>query len=88
MSPADDEDDGLLARYVAGDADAFVSFYRRHLATVVGFFVRRTGDRELAADLTAEVFAALLAAWRYRGGERPALASRMAPNRLPLTLEK
>jgi RNA polymerase sigma factor (sigma-70 family) len=69
------EDDDLLARFSAGDADAFVAFYRRHLASVVGFFLRRTGDPELAADLTAEVFAAaLLAAERYRPGDRPALA--------------
>jgi RNA polymerase sigma factor (sigma-70 family) len=68
-------DDELLARFVAGDADAFVGFYRRHLAAVLGFFLRRTRDPELTADLTAEVFAAaLVAATRYRPGERPALA--------------
>jgi RNA polymerase sigma factor (sigma-70 family) len=69
------QDDELLARFAAGDADAFVAFYRRHLSAVLGFFLRRTRDRELTADLTAEVFAAaLLAAERYRPGERPALA--------------
>ncbi len=69
------QDDDLLTRYAAGDAEAFVAFYRRHLAMVLGFFLRRTGDPELTADLTAEVFAAaLLAAERYRPGERPALA--------------
>src|SRR3984885_6799545 len=68
-------DDELLARFVAGDAEAFVSFYRRHLAAMLGFFLRRTRDPELTADLTAEVFAAaLIAAARYRPGERPALA--------------
>jgi RNA polymerase sigma-70 factor (ECF subfamily) len=68
-------DDELLTRFVGGDAEAFVAFYRRHLATIVTFFMRRTGDPELAADLTAEVFAAaLLAAGRYRPGESPALA--------------
>ncbi|WP_354697237.1 RNA polymerase sigma factor [Paraconexibacter sp. AEG42_29] len=60
---------------MAGDADAFVAFYRRHLAAIVGFFLRRTADRELTADLTAEVFAAAFSgAHRYRPGERPALA--------------
>ena len=69
------QDDDLLTRFAAGDAQAFVEFYRRHLAMVLGFFLRRTGDPELTADLTAEVFAAaLLAADRYRPGERPALA--------------
>ena len=68
-------DDDLLAGYAGGDPDAFVAFYRRHLPAVLGFFLRRTGDRELTADLTAEVFAAaMLAAERYRPGERPALA--------------
>jgi DNA-directed RNA polymerase specialized sigma24 family protein len=68
-------DDELLARFAAGDAEAFVRFYRRHLAAVLGFFLRRTRDPELTADLTAEVFAAaLVAARRYRPGERPALA--------------
>jgi len=69
------QDDELLTRFADGDPEAFVAFYRRHLAAVLGFFLRRTGDRELTADLTAEVFAAaLLAAERYRPGERPALA--------------
>lgn len=68
-------DDELLAQFAAGDAEAFVAFYRRHLPAVLGFFLRRTGNPELTADLTAEVFAAaLLAAERYRPGERPALA--------------
>ena len=68
-------DDDLLSGYAHGDPDAFVAFYRRHLPAVLGFFLRRTGDRELTADLTAEVFAAaMIAAERYRPGERPALA--------------
>jgi RNA polymerase sigma factor (sigma-70 family) len=42
---------------------------------VLSFFLRRTGDPELTADLTAEVFAAaLLAAPRFRPGETPARA--------------
>lgn len=61
------DDEALLAATAAGDADAFAAFYRRHLALVVGFGVRATGDREAAADLTGEVFAAALAACgRYR----------------------
>ena len=74
MAPATHDDD-LLLGYAAGDPDAFVAFYRRHLPAVLGYFLRRTGDAELTADLTAETFAAaLLAAPRYRPGERPALA--------------
>lgn len=42
-------------------------FYRRHLARTVAFLVRETRDPELAADLAAEVFAAVIvAAGRYR----------------------
>jgi RNA polymerase sigma-70 factor (ECF subfamily) len=56
----------LLAGVAACDERAFSVFYRRHLSMVVGWCVRRTGDPELAADLTAEVFAAvLLGAARY-----------------------
>ena len=56
-------DDELL---VAGvdDVEAFAAFYRRHAAPLAGFFLARTGNRELAADLTAETFAAALAARR------------------------
>lgn len=60
-------DERLLAAIADCDADAFSVFYRRHLPRVVGFFVGETRDREVAADLTAEVFSAvLLSARRYR----------------------
>jgi RNA polymerase sigma-70 factor (ECF subfamily) len=55
-------DDGeLIAATARGDADAFAALYRRHLPRVVGFALRATGDPEVSADLTAEVFAAALA---------------------------
>jgi RNA polymerase sigma factor (sigma-70 family) len=42
-------------------------FYRRHLPRVVAFLLRQTGDPELSADLTAEVFASVIvSARRYR----------------------
>lgn len=57
----------LLAAIAACDERAFSVFYRRHLATIVGWCIRRTGDPDLAADLTAEVFAAvLISAARYQ----------------------
>src|SRR5581483_11954501 len=49
----------LLAAIARCDDRAFSAFYRRHLDLVVGWCARRT-DAELAADLTAEVFAAVL----------------------------
>jgi RNA polymerase sigma factor (sigma-70 family) len=46
---------------------AFAAFYDRYERPVIGYFMRRTQDPELAADLTAEVFAAAFAAAdRYR----------------------
>ena len=65
----------LLAAVTAGDGRAFSAFYRRHLPAVVAFLVRETGDREAAADLAAEVFAAvLLVARRYRARGGPSAA--------------
>ncbi len=63
-SPSDGE---LLRRAAAGDRDAFSLLYVRYEPIVAGFLVRRSRDPELAADLTAETFAAaVLAAGRYR----------------------
>jgi hypothetical protein len=56
-------DEELLVASV-GDEEAFAAFYRRHARPLAGFFMRRTGDGELAADLTAETFAAALASRR------------------------
>jgi RNA polymerase sigma factor (sigma-70 family) len=59
-------DAALLAAIAARDGAAFAVFYRRHLPIVLAFLMRDTRDREAAADLAAEVFAAvLLAAGRY-----------------------
>jgi RNA polymerase sigma-70 factor (ECF subfamily) len=67
-------DDQLLAA-AARDSGSFTEFYRRHERAMLAFFLLRTGDAELAADLTAEVFAAVLVACRrYRPGETPATA--------------
>jgi RNA polymerase sigma-70 factor (ECF subfamily) len=61
--PMERTDDDLLVAGVT-DVEAFAAFYRRHAAPLAGFFLARTGNRELAADLTAETFAAALAARR------------------------
>jgi RNA polymerase sigma factor (sigma-70 family) len=66
MRPSDLSDEVLLA---GRDPAAFEEFYVRHVEIVLGYFARRTRDPELAADLTAETFAAALAA---RGRYRPA----------------
>jgi RNA polymerase sigma-70 factor (ECF subfamily) len=46
------------------DSEAFGLFYRRHEREMLAFLMRRTGNAEVAADLTSEVFAAALLAWR------------------------
>jgi RNA polymerase sigma factor (sigma-70 family) len=60
-------DEALLA---GGDPAAFERFYLAHVEMLLGFFGRRTRDPELAADLTAETFAAALAGRRRFHPER------------------
>jgi RNA polymerase sigma-70 factor (ECF subfamily) len=65
-------DEQLLA---SDDPEAFGRFYDRHVKPLLGYFVRRTGDPHVAADLTAETFAsALTARRRFRPGGPPAAA--------------
>jgi RNA polymerase sigma-70 factor (ECF subfamily) len=53
----------------ASDPDAFACFYDRYELALVGYFAKRVGDLDRAADLTAEVFASALdAAARYHPG--------------------
>lgn len=62
----------LVARVARGDEEAFAALYRVYLPLVLRWSVRAVGDPELAADLTAEVFAAaLLASRRYRSEAGP-----------------
>jgi RNA polymerase sigma-70 factor (ECF subfamily) len=59
--------DAQLLAGASSDPEAFTTFYERYEAAVLGYFVRRTRDPELAADLAAEVFAAAFqAAGRYQ----------------------
>ncbi|MGE5282665.1 MAG: RNA polymerase sigma factor [Chloroflexota bacterium] len=52
---------------IGTDPDIFDAFYREHVERVKRFVVRRVGDPERAADLTAEIFiAAIDSAPRYR----------------------
>ncbi|GAB2946696.1 RNA polymerase sigma factor [Nonomuraea fastidiosa] len=51
------------------DPGAFEGFYRRHVDAVQRFVVRRVSDPHMAADLTADVFLAVLdSADTYRPG--------------------
>src|SRR5689334_6765220 len=55
--PMSDEELLVAARV---DPDAFTRFYRMHAAPLLGFLARRLRDPELAADVCAETFAAVL----------------------------
>ncbi len=67
-------DDELLAA-AAGDVEAFAAFYRRHVAALLAYCLRRSGDPEVAADLCAETFAAALDGVRRFDPDRgPAVA--------------
>jgi RNA polymerase sigma-70 factor (ECF subfamily) len=75
MRDWDAESDDRVLAASASDPRAFSAFYRRYERPVLAYFRRRTGDAELAADLTAEVFAAALAACpRYQPRRAPASA--------------
>ena len=64
-----DDNAQLVLRVARGEKAAFEQLYAVYLPLVLRWCVRATGDRELSADLTAEVFAAaLLAARRFRPG--------------------
>lgn len=55
--------------------DAFAAFYRRHERLLLGYFMRRVRDPEVAADLTAETFAAaLVSVRRFDPARGPALS--------------
>ena len=66
MHVADSRSDEALLALAFQDEGAFAEFYRRYERPVVAFFVRAVGSGDLAADLTAEVFAqALSSAERF-----------------------
>jgi RNA polymerase sigma factor (sigma-70 family) len=65
-------DDELLT---VGGADGFAIFYRRHVDAILQHHARSTRNAEVAADLTAETFAAALEAKRrFKAGGPPARA--------------
>ena len=70
MTTTHPTDEALLT---AVDPQAFGLFYARHLDGVERYFARRVANREIAADLAAETFAAaLVARRRFVPGSTPA----------------
>jgi RNA polymerase sigma factor (sigma-70 family) len=61
MSGSRPSDEELLTSTEVG---SFALFYRAHVDEVLAYMARRTRDPQLAADLTAETFAAALAGRR------------------------
>ena len=49
-------DEGLMARYADGDADAFGELFRRFEPRAFAYFARRTGSAERSQDLYQELF--------------------------------
>ena len=72
----DEAPDESLLTTARAEPSAFGAFYRRHEDRVLGYVLARVGDPEVAADLTAETFAAALAsAHRFRARKnKPASA--------------
>lgn len=67
-SLAEATDAELLARHVAGEAEAFGELFRRHRDRMWAVALRTLGDPELAADAVQEAFlAAFRRADRFRG---------------------
>lgn len=60
--PGDDPEVGLMLRVQAGDEQAFGVLLERYRPRLLGYFMRKLGDRQEAEDLTQEVFLRL-----YRG---------------------
>jgi RNA polymerase sigma factor (sigma-70 family) len=87
MEPTDEQ----LLQDALSDGEAFAEFYRRHAPTLLGYLTRRMGDAEVAADLTAETFAAALEGLpRFRAGLGPATAwlYGIARHKMARTLER
>ena len=63
-------DEQLMQRASRGSQRAFEELYNRHARRLQGFFLRRLGDGELAADLMHDTFLRLYdARERYRVGQ-------------------
>ena len=56
VTPANPENEGLVARAKDGDRAAFAALYRQYLPTVYKFLFYRVGNKTQAEDMTAEVF--------------------------------
>lgn len=84
-SSVDPEVVELVERAQGGDQHAFADLYDRYIDQIYGYVRRRVGNRELAEDLTGDVF---LRAWRrfdrfqWQGVDLGAWLTTIARNRI------
>lgn len=91
MAPMRSRSDAELLAGTPADPEAFGEFYRRHERGVVAFFLHWSRSPELAADLTAETFAAALGSlsgYRCELGEPRAWLFGVARHVLARSLER
>ena len=67
---ADLTDADLVQLAAAGDEEAFLILYRRHEGAVFRYALHMSGQREIAEEVTQDVFVALLGGLRHYTGER------------------
>jgi RNA polymerase sigma-70 factor (ECF subfamily) len=60
MSPSQETDEDLMARFARGDADAFETLYRRHESRVFRYLHRNLRNEAGANDLMQEVWFAVV----------------------------
>jgi RNA polymerase sigma-70 factor, ECF subfamily len=58
--PTQTSDSDLLQRMQEGDEDAFLQLYRKRQAAIYRFALHMSGSRQVAEDVTQEVFLALM----------------------------
>jgi RNA polymerase sigma-70 factor (ECF subfamily) len=91
MDPARTKSDAELAAATPGDPQAFGELYRRHERVVLAYFLHWSRSAELAADLTAETFAAALSSvssYRSDRGEMRAWLFGIARHVLARSVER
>lgn len=70
--PTDQERETLEIERARRDPHAFAPLYERYADAIFGYCIRRVTDRELAADLTSQIFTrAIVAIPRYRPNVTP-----------------
>jgi RNA polymerase sigma-70 factor, ECF subfamily len=78
----EDTDDKLMRQFLSKDRDAFTHLVQRHKRVIFRFVLSRVRDRELALDLTQDVFVKLWksAEWYQPVGKFRSWLFRMAQN--------